>query len=244
MPQKKPPSPGTGILSDINNFFLNKPEYDTLITFDTQEERLEFNNRIIQRLGIDTNQYSILNINKIGIDAPANHIFRELLLFRGNPSCWPNHIAKVDRIDTELKHIRILPFGWKRYPFKFMKSFLGLPVIPLFLLNAIKIKTVPDSHDFDNARYFLYECSGGYPIGILAIYVRSSIPELGETGKSQLIFGVSFNFFGDQKWQKKRKLIGVLWEWIHNRVTANVLNRLKQLSEWHIEMIQKNKKDA
>lgn len=244
MTQKKPPTLGTGILSDIKNFFLHKPEHPTLITFDTQEERLEFNNRIIQRLGIDTNQYSILNINKIGIDAPVNHIFRELLLFRGNPSCWPNHIAKVDRIDTELKHIRILPFGWKRYPFKFMKSFLGLPIIPLFLLNAIEIKTVPDSHDFDNARYFLYECSGGYPIGILAIYVRSSIPELGETGKSQLIFGVSFNFFGNQKWQKNRKLIGVLWEWIHNRVTANVLNRLKQLSEWHIEMIQKNKKDA
>jgi len=244
MSQKKPPSPGTGIFSDINNFFLHKPEYPTLITFDTQEEGLEFNSRIIQRLGIDTNQYSILNINKIGIDAPVNHIFRELLLFRGNPSCWPNHIAKVDRIDTELNHIRILPFGWKRYPFKFMKSFLGLPIIPLFLLNAIEIKTVPDSHDFDNARYFLYECSGGYPIGILAIYVRSSIPELGETCKSQLIFGVSFNFFGNQKWQKKRKLIGVLWEWIHNRVTANVLNRLKQLSEWHIEMIQKNKKDA
>jgi hypothetical protein len=241
---KKPPAISKGILTDIRYFFLHKPEHPTLITFDTQEERLEFNSRIIQRLGIDTNQYSILNINKIGIDAPVNHIFRELLLFRGNPSCWPNHIAKVDRIDTELNHIRILPFGWKRYPFKFMKSFLGLPIIPLFLLNAIEIKTVPDSHDFDNARYFLYECSGGYPIGILAIYVRSSIPELGETCKSQLIFGVSFNFFGNQKWQKNRKLIGVLWEWIHNRVTANVLNRLKQLSEWHIEMIQKNKKDA
>ena len=241
---KKPPAISKGILTDIRYFFLHKPEHPTLITFDTQEERLEFNSRIIQRLGIDTNQYSILNINKIGIDAPVYHIFRELLLFRGNPSCWPNHIAKVDRIDTELNHIRILPFGWKRYPFKFMKSFLGLPIIPLFLLNAIEIKTVPDSHDFDNARYFLYECSGGYPIGILAIYVRSSIPELGETCKSQLIFGVSFNFFGNQKWQKNRKLIGVLWEWIHNRVTANVLNRLKQLSEWHIEMIQKNKKDA
>ena len=241
---KKPPAISKGILTDIRYFFLHKPEHPTLITFDTQEERLEFNSRIIQRLGIDTNQYSILNINKIGIDAPVNHIFRELLLFRGNPSCWPNHIAKVDRIDTELNHIRILPFGWKHYPFKFMKSFLGLPIIPLFLLNAIEIKTVPDSHDFDNARYFLYECSGGYPIGILAIYVRSSIPELGETCKSQLIFGVSFNFFGNQKWQKNRKLIGVLWEWIHNRVTANVLNRLKQLSEWHIEMIQKNKKDA
>lgn len=240
--EKKPPEISKGILSDIRNFFIHKPEHPTLIEFDSQEERYEYSQRIIQRIGIDTNEFSILNINKIGIDAPVNHIFRELLLFRGNPSCWPNHIAEVDRIDNDLQHIRILPFGWKRYPFKFMKSFFGLPIIPLFELNAIEIKEVPDSHDFDNARYFLYECSGGYPIGILAIYVRSSIPELGETCKSQLIFGVSFNFFGNQKWQEKRKLIEIVWVWVHNRVTANVLNRLKQLSEWHIETIQENKK--
>ncbi len=118
-----------------------------------------------------------------------------------------------------------------------MKSFFGLPLIPLFLLDAIRIKSVPDSYDFDNARYFLYECSGGYPIGILAIYVRSSIPELGETHKSQLVFGVGFNFFGKHEWKEKRKLVGVLWEWVHNRVTANVLNRLKQLTESRVERV-------
>jgi hypothetical protein len=139
-----------------------------------------------------------------------------------------------------MKKIRILPFGWKKYPFKFMKSFFGLPLIPLFLLKAIRIKNVPDNFDFDNARYLLFKCSGGYPIGILAIYVRSSIPELGATGKSQLIFGVGFNFFGNKKWQEKRKLVGLIWEWVHNRVTANVLSRMKQLSEWRIETIQEN----
>lgn len=237
MHQKKPPSPGTGIFSDFINFFLNKPEYPTLIKFDTEEERYDYNQRIIQRIGIDSSQYSVLNINKIGIDAPVHQIFDDLMHFRNNPSCWPNHIAKVDRVDSGLKHIRILPFGWKRYPFKFMKSFFGLPLIPLFLLDAIRIKSVPDSYDFDNARYFLYECSVGYPIGILAIYVRSSIPELGETHKSQLVFGVGFNFFGKREWQEKRKLVGRIWEWVHNRVTANVLNRLKQLTEWRHETL-------
>ena len=121
-----------------------------------------------------------------------------------------------------------------------MKSFLGLPIIPLFLLKAIRVKEVPDSYDFDNARYIVYECSGGYPIGILAIYIRSSIPELGETTTSQLIFGVGFNFFGKLEWQEKRKLVSRLWEWVHNRVTANVLNRIKQLSEWRLENLQES----
>lgn len=240
MPQKKPPLPGTGILSDINNFFLNKPEYPTLIKFDTEEERYDYTQRIIQRIGIDSSQYSVLNINKIGIDAPVHQIFDDLMHFRSNPSCWPNHIAKVDRVDNGLKHIRILPFGWKRYPFKFMKSFFGLPLIPLFLLDALRIKNVPDSYDFDNARYFLYECSGGYPIGILTIYVRSSIPEMGETHKSQLIFGVGFNFFGKRDWREQQRLASRVWEWVHNRVTANVLNRLKQLTEWPYQTFLEN----
>ena len=238
--EKKPPSISKGLFSDIRYFFLHKPEYPTLVKFDTAEERYDYTRRIIQRIGIDSSQYSVLNINKIGIDAPVNLIFDDLMHFKDNPSCWPNHIAKVDRVDKDLRHIRILPFGWRRYPFKFMKSFFGLPLIPLFLLDAIRIKNVPDSYDFDNARYFLYECSGGYPIGILAIYVRSSIPELGETHKSQLVFGVGFNFFGKREWQDRRKLVGRVWEWVHNRVTANVLNRLKQLTEWRFETRQKN----
>jgi len=234
----KPPEISKGILSDIQYYFIHKPEHPTLIQFESEEERYDYSQRIMQRIGIDTNQYSVLNINKIGIDAPVSQIFNELLRFRGNPSCWPNHIAKVDRIDNHLEHVRILPFGWKRYPFKFMKSFLGLPIIPLFLLNSIEIKSVPDPNDTDNARYFLYDCSGGYPIGILAIYIRSSVPEMGETEKSQLIFGVGFNFFGKHNWQDRRKLVSHVWEWVHNRVTANVLNRIKQLSEWRVETVR------
>ena len=239
---KKPPTVSKGILTDIRYFFIHKPEQPTLVTFDSQEERFDYSQRIMERLGVDTQQYSVLNINKIGIDAPVSQIFNELWRFRGNPSCWPNHIAKVDRIDNNLEHVRILPFGWKRYPFKFMKSFLGLPIIPLFLLNAIEIKSVPDHKDLDNARYFLYKCSGGYPIGILAIYIRSSLPEMGETGRSQLIFGVGFNFFGKHNWQDRRKLVSHVWEWVHNRVTANVLNRIKELSEWRLETVRDKRK--
>jgi hypothetical protein len=121
-----------------------------------------------------------------------------------------------------------------------MKSFLGFKMIPLFLLNARTIKYFPDVFDFDNARYLLYNCTGGYPIGVFGMYVRSSIADMGEVAQSQLIFVVGFNFYGKEDWQKRRRLINLLWESVHNRVTSNVLNRVKQLGEWRIETFQNN----
>jgi hypothetical protein len=109
-------------------------------------------------------------------------------------------------------------------------------LIPLFNLSSIRIKKIPDSFDFDNARYLLYSSSGGYPIGIFIMYVRSSIVEMGESAHSQLIFAVSFNFYGKEK--QANKWVNRIWEAVHNRVTANVLNRIKQLSEWRIEKLR------
>ena len=220
-----------GLIANTYDFLLHNPRNNTLIKFKTIEERLEYNERIMQRIGMNTNNFSVLNIHKIGINAPVHYIFDELMRWSGDSTYWPNYIAKVDRIKNNLKKIRILPFGWKKYPFPFRKSFFGLKLIPLFKLKALKIKSDPDTFDSDNARYLLYQCSGGYPIGIFAMYARSSIEEMGETTDSQLIVGVSFNFYGKKQWHKKRKLINILWEMLHNRVTANVLNRLKHLSE-------------
>ena len=235
---RTPPSRSKNILTDIYHFVLLKPNIETHINFDSAEERINYNNRITQRIGIDPNRYSVLNIHKIGIDAPVSFVFNELLQWNGESTCWPNHLAKVDRIEDDLNHIRILPFGWQKYPFPFINSLFGLHLIPLFLLNAIRIKKIPDDFDFDNARYLLYECTGGYPIGIYTMYVRSSIPAMGEIGKSQLIFAVGFNFYGKEDWQKGRNWINKIWEMIHNRVTTNILNRIKQLGEWRIATIQ------
>ena len=233
---KEPPSRSKTLLSDAWYFLLSKPKTQTLIKFKSEEKRKEYNQRVMQRVGIDVDKNSILNIHKIGVEAPVNYVFNELLNWNGDSTCWPNHVAKVERVDGKLEKIRILPFGWSKYPFKFMKSFFGLNLIPLFYLNSIRIKRVPDSFDFDNARYILYKSSGGYPIGIFTMYVRSSIAELGETEHSQLIFAVSFNFYGKEK--QANKLVNLLWESVHNRVTANVLNRIKQLSEWRIDKIE------
>lgn len=233
---KKPPSRSRTIFSDIKIFLLKNPVIKTLIKFSSDKERQEYNQRIMQRVGIDVDKNSILNIHKIGVEAPVSYVFNELLNWNGDSTCWPNHVAKVERIDNKIEEIQILPFGWSKYPFKFMKSFFGLHLIPLFSLNSIRIKQTPDAFDFDNARYLLYRSSGGYPIGIFTMYVRSSIAELGETAHSQLIFAVSFNFYGKEK--EANKLVNRMWESVHNRVTTNVLNRIKQLSEWRIDKIE------
>lgn len=234
---KSPPSRSSGVLQDIRYFMLHKPEIDTLIKFRTDEERLDYNSRIMQRIGISVDKYSILNVHRIGIEAPPSYVFNELLRWNGDSTCWPNHIAKVSRIDEDLGKVKILLFGWKHYPFGLKKSFLGFRFIPLFSLNSIRIKSIPDAFDFDNARYLLYKCSGGYPIGVYSMYVRSSIPDLGETEQAQLFFVVGFNFYGKEK-ISKNKILNSVWEFVHNRVTSNVLNRVKQLSEWRIEKMQ------
>jgi hypothetical protein len=233
----RPPSKSDGLISDFRNFLWNKPEIPTLIKFDSDEKRMEYNDRILQRVGEGVDRYNILNVHRIGIESPGIYVFSELLNWNGESTCWPNHIAKVERIDNEIEAIRILPFGWKKYPFGLKKSFFGLNFIPLFYLNSIRIKMVPDAFDFDNARYLLYKCSGGYPIGIFMLYVRSSITEMGEKEQTQLFCTVGFNFYG-KEYKPKWSLMNKIWEAIHNRVTSNVLNRIKQLCEWRIEKME------
>ncbi len=232
-----PPSRSAGLFSDFRYFLWNNPKIQTIIKFTSAEKRDEYNQRILQRVGKGVDRYSILNVHHIGIDAPVSYVFNELLNWNGDSTCWPNHIAKVERIDENIEKIRILPFGWKKYPFGFKKSLLGFRFIPLFNLNSIRIKRVPDAFDFDNARYLLYKCSGGYPIGIFLMYVRSSIADMGETEQSQLYFSVGFNFYGKEK-NSRWPFINKIWESVHNRVTANVMNRIKQLSEWRLEKME------
>jgi len=226
---KIPPEASKNLFSDLKFFFFNKPDIPTLIKFATREEREQFSQRIMQRTGIEVSSYSIMNLHKIGIEAPVQYVFEELLKWDGDSTCWPNNLAKVSRIDNQLESIKILLFGKKRLPFGIFS--------PLFKLSAIRIQRAPTTSDYDNARYLLYKCSGGYPIGIFSIYVRSSIEQENEKGQAQLFMGVGFDFYG-RKTKFKYSPLSFIWEAIHDRVTTNVLNRLKQLSEWRFEKIQ------
>lgn len=236
---KIPPERSHGFLSDIRFFLLHRPVVPTLIKFSSEAERENYSHRIMQRIEIDVTKYSVLNIHRIGIRVPVRYVFEELLNWDGDSTCWPNHIATVNRLDGRLEQIQIFFLGRNKYPFGFKKGFFGLKFIPLFSLNAIKIQRMPGLSD-DNARYLLYDSSGGYPIGIFTMYVRSSIADRGEVQQAQLFLAVGFNFYG-KEYRSKKNLINKIWEIVHNRVTANVLNRFKQLCEWRFQRIQNGK---
>jgi hypothetical protein len=235
--QKCPPEKSRGIFSDIRYFFLKNPSIKTLVRFISDQDRKQYEHSIRQRTGIDVDKYHMLNIHKIGIEAPSSYLFEELLQWNGDSSCWPNHIAKVTLLDNKLQKIRVSLFGLSRHILGFRNGLFGLHFLQLFNLDAIKIQRIPDPADHDNARYLLYKCSGGYPIGIFSMYVRTSIPERGETEMSQLFILVGFNFYG-KKALSKLSLLNRFWEGIHNRVTMNIANRFKQLCEWRFEKIK------
>lgn len=232
--QKQPPAKSRNIFTDIKYFLLDTPPVDTLIKFNSEEERQKYCESILQRTGIVVDNYRMLNIHRIGVETPASYLFEELLKWNGDSTCWPNHIAKVNLEDNKLDNIQIFLFGRSKYLFGLKNGFFGLKLLHLFDLKAIEIKKIPDPFDFDNARYLLYECKGGYPIGVFLMYVRTSIPERGEQEMSQLFFMVSFDFYG-RKNKSKINFIGRIWEFIHNRVTANMLIRMRQLSEWRFD---------
>lgn len=218
---------GSGTLwSDIFYYMLRKPEKDTLIRFQTPAERENFSKRVLQRLGIGVDQYEVLNIHKIGINVPGRYVFEELLTWDNNSEHWPNHLACIKRLEGVLDHVQIYLFGLE----KLLSFKHGIKIPPLFVMNKIQFTRTPSTSDVDNARSLLYECSGGYPIGIFSMYVRSSIPEHKETETSQLFFMVAFNFFGKQNWFNSW-IINPVWERIHDRATANIMNRIKIICE-------------
>ncbi len=68
---KKPPARSRNIFTDIRYFFLVRPAVITLINFKDEDERQVYCESILQRTGIKVNNLRMLNIHRIGIDAPA-----------------------------------------------------------------------------------------------------------------------------------------------------------------------------
>jgi uncharacterized protein YbjT (DUF2867 family) len=231
-----PPAAPRGITGDLREFLFRRPPRPTLIEFATRAEREEYSLRIMQRLGIDLTSYSVLNLHRIGVEAPARDVFEEVLQWNGHSSCWPNHIARVELPDGGIERIEIRPLGMRRIPFG-AGSGLGMNVAPLFRLEAMEIQRFPDQLGSDNARFLLHSCSGGYPIGIFVIYVRSPVADRGETERTQVFFAVGFNFFGSERLSRSR-LLQRIWAVVHNRVTGNVMNRFKQVCEWRFQRVQ------
>jgi len=213
------------ILCDLKNYFINKPKTKTLLVHKSPEEKESISHRILQRIGIEVNEYSVLNIHKIGIDVPVKYVFEELLQWDGNSNFWPNKLARVKRINGSLEKIVIYTLGIEKINLGGLFPG-GVKFNPLFNMSALRFQLTTPASDTDNARYLLYKCSGGYPIGVFSLYVRSSIVGQNETEKTQLFSLAAFNFYGKKNWFYNN-LINPIWEKIHNRATNNILNRMK-----------------
>jgi hypothetical protein len=216
------------ILRDLWIFLARRPAIATLMEAPDPETLEDQIQRIRQRLGISVEKYAVLNAHNIGIEAPVRLIFEELLAWNDASTWWPNHLASVHRVDNGIERIRMLLFGTRGGS------------IPLFELNAIRLQENPVPGELDNARYVLYETKGGYPIGVFGIYVRSGITDMEEKERSRIFFVVSFNFYGKKDWPH-RWVINPVWEWVHNRATANILNRLKTLCEQRFAQVRRGR---
>jgi len=221
------------LLCDLRSYFLNKPKIKTFIEHKSPKEKKSLSHRIVQRIGVSVDEYSVLNIHKIGIDVPVQYVFEELLLWDGHSNFWPNQLARVKRINGGLEKILIYTLGIEKIKLWGLLT-KGIKIKPIFNMSALKFQYTTPPSDADNSRYLLYKCSGGYPIGIFALYARSSIGEQNEAERTQLFSLVAFNFYGKKSWFYNN-LINPVWKKIHNRTTNNILNRMKTEFEGKFE---------
>ena len=114
---------------------------------------------------------------------------------------------------------------------RWLRARLGADFGTLFLATVVEARRVPDAQDTENARFFLWNCSGGYPIGVFSIFARSRIPERGEVAPTHLFFAVGFNPYGSRNLGRFGGPLRATWQFLHDRVTSNVLNRFKRLCE-------------
>jgi len=220
------PSTIRNIWADVATYVLRKPPVRTHVSLRTPDERDDYDARILQRLNIRVSDYAVLNIHRVGIDAPVAFVADMIGQWRPEGGYWPNHLARAVFGANQANHVEVFLLGRTQPIFGLPRRLFGLDYIPLFQLDIIRRQRVPLPSDVDNARYVLYRCSGGYPMGVFSMYIRSNIPAQHERERTQLFFVVSFDFFGKKNWLGAWA-VRPLWESMHNRVTAHTLTRFK-----------------
>ena len=233
------PEESSSLVSDVAGFVLQRPEIATPVAVESDSWREDYTLRIAQRTGVDVSVYSILNIHRIGIEAPVEVVFEEVERWNGGSSCWPDHLATIEGVPDEQDGFRVIVLGHTRIS-RWLRKHFGRRTGTLFRAAVAEARRVPDVQDVDNARFFLWNCSGGYPIGVFSIFVRSAIPERGETEPTQMFFAVGFDPFGRAALAKIGP-IRTAWQFVHDRVTSNVLNRFKRMCEDSLHDLQQGK---
>lgn len=224
----------TGMAEEFATYFLRRPPIPTLVRSARWADRARYHSRILQRLGSSVDRFAVLNIHRIGIEAPPLLVWEEVLRWGPDSNCWPGRIAPVLRRPEDQDVFQIYLLGRTHRQGLPRRDVAGLPLIKMRLERR---QDCPGTMDVDNARFVLYRCVGGYPIGLFSIYVRSAIVAEGERERTQLFFVVAFDFYGRPHWSRSGPVRWV-WERIHNRVTGNVLHRFKEECETEFARIQ------
>lgn len=224
------PENSTSAFSDIRNFIFRRPAIATQVAVESDSWREDYTRRIAERTGVDVSVYSILNIHRIGIDAAVETVFDEVERWEGGSACWPDHLATIEQTPGEQDGFRVVLLG-RSGAMRWLRRRLGPEFGTLFIATVSEARRIPDHRDTENARFFLWNCSGGYPIGVFSIFARSRISERGETLPTQLFFAVGFNPYGSWTLGRIGGPFRSAWQFVHDRVTSNVLNRFKQLCE-------------
>ena len=73
MPRESP-----GLLEDARRYLLARPPHATALRFADPAVRTHYEHRILQRLGIRVADYAILNIHRVGVEAPGVLVWEEI----------------------------------------------------------------------------------------------------------------------------------------------------------------------
>jgi hypothetical protein len=224
------PANSISVLSDIRNFIFHRPAIPTQVAAESDSWREDYTRRIAERTGVDVSVFSILNIHRIGIDAAVETVFDEVERWEGGSACWPDHLATIEQTPGEQDGFRVVLLG-RSGPMRWLRRRLGPEFGTLFVATVSEARRLPDLQDTENARFFLWNCSGGYPIGVFSIFARSRIAERREIERTHLFFAVGFNPYGSWTLGRIGGPLRSAWQFVHDRVTSNVLNRFKGLCE-------------
>jgi hypothetical protein len=224
------PVNSTSVLSDIRNFVIHRPAIPTQVAVESDTWREDYTRRIAERTGVDVSVYSILNIHRIGIDATIETVFEEVERWEGGSACWPDYLATIEQTPGEQDGFRVVLFG-RSGAMRWLRRRLGPDFGTLFVATVSEARRIPHLQDTENARFFLWNCSGGYPIGVFSILARSRIADRGEIEPTHLFFAVGFNPYGSWTLGRIGGPFRSAWQFAHDRVTSNVLNRFKGLCE-------------
>ncbi len=160
--------------SDFSEYIFRRPARQTLICFKTSAEREDLSQRILQRIDVGVEEYSVLNLHKIGINVPGRFVFDELMTWNDDSPYWPNRLARVKRISENLDQVDIYFMGLQRlFNFRFLGA-SGIDLPPLFQLTKLssnmhprpRIWITPDPSCIpaaEDIRLVFFPCMSGHP---------------------------------------------------------------------------------